>query len=58
MLGIAMVDLLASVILLLIMSFTKLGTLKIERDSVLEEMPQNHLLKEDQAESLDSSGLL
>lgn len=36
MLGISMVDLLMAIILLIIMSFTKLGTLQIENDSLVE----------------------
>ena len=36
MLGISMVDLLMAISLLIIMSFTKLGTLQIENDSLVE----------------------
>lgn len=62
MLGIAMVDLLVSVVLLIIMSITKLGTLDIENDSVMIhrlEITENNLVKEDEAnQSLNSSGIL
>ena len=56
MLGIAMVDLLMSIILLVIMSATKLGTLQIENDSL--EITENLVKEDDANQSLNSSGIL